>query len=229
MSSLFISLEGGEGAGKSTQAKFLAAFLQSQGYAVVLTREPGGTDLGITIRQLFLDKAITPITELYLLLADRSHHVSYLIRPALAEGKVVITDRFCDSTLAYQGFGHGLDCDLINSLNKIATGGLLPDITFWLDVDPQVGLERAKAKKLHSDRLENFDLTFHQRVRLGFEYIWQRERDRVKRIDANLTTEAVSQTILELLKKYPLPPPGAEEKNRARKLEQTKSQRLIDR
>ncbi|MFN3361015.1 MAG: dTMP kinase [Pseudanabaenaceae cyanobacterium] len=207
MSSLFISFEGGEGAGKSTQAKFLAAFLRSQGYTVVLTREPGGTDLGVTIRQLFLDldRAITPVTELYLLLADRSHHVSHLIRPALAEGMIVITDRFCDSTVAYQGFGHGLDCNLIYSLNKIATGGLLPDITFWLDVDPQVGLERAKAKKLHRDRLENLDLTFHHRVRSGFQYIWQREGDRVKRIDGNLAAETVSQTIVELLKEYPLP------------------------
>ncbi|MCS6959952.1 MAG: dTMP kinase [Pseudanabaenaceae cyanobacterium SKYGB_i_bin29] len=206
MSSLFISFEGGEGAGKSTQAKFLAEFWQAQGYRVVLTREPGGTNLGLTIRQLFLQgEAITPVTELYLLLADRSHHVSHLIRPALAEGKIVITDRFSDSTIAYQGFGHGIDCHLIDNLNRIATGGLVPHLTFWLDVDPQVGLARAKQKH-RTDRMEKFNLEFHQRVRDGFQYVWQRETDRVKRIDANLAPEVVRQTIVAVVKKYPLPP-----------------------
>ncbi len=202
MSSLFISLEGGEGAGKSTQAKLLAEFLKSQGHQVVLTREPGGTDLGATIRQLFLQSdSLTPPTELFLLMADRSHHVSQLIKPALAAGKIVITDRFTDSTLAYQGFGHGIDKNWIAQLNAEATQGIMPHITFWLDVDPLLGLARAKRKN-PQDRMEKLDLEFHQRVRSGFAHICHNEPDRVHHIDGNQTPEQVSQFIIQTLEPW---------------------------
>ncbi len=202
MSSLFISLEGGEGAGKSTQAKLLAEFLKSQGHQVVLTREPGGTDLGATIRQLFLQSdSLTPPTELFLLMADRSHHVSQLIKPALAAGKIVITDRFTDSTLAYQGFGHGIDKNWIAQLNAEATQGIMPHITFWLDVDPLLGLARAKRKN-PQDRMEKLDLEFHQRVRSGFAHICHNEPDRVHHIDGSQTPEQVSQFIIQTLEPW---------------------------
>jgi dTMP kinase len=200
MSSLFISLEGGEGAGKSTQARLLAQFLTDRGHQVLLTREPGGTSLGATIRQLFLQSEyLTPMTELFLLMSDRSHHVNQLIRPSLLAGKIVITDRFVDSTVAYQGFGHGIDRDWIDQLNYQATGGLMPQLTFWLDVPPHLGLERASMKTPHQDRMEKLNLQFHQSVRQGFETVWQREPDRVKRIDGSLSVESVSQSIRNLL------------------------------
>ncbi len=200
MSSLFISLEGGEGAGKSTQARLLAQFLTDRGHQVLLTREPGGTSLGATIRQLFLQgEYLTPITELFLLMSDRSHHVNQLIRPSLLAGKIVITDRFVDSTVAYQGFGHGIDRDWIDQLNYQATGGLMPQLTFWLDVSPHIGLERASKKNPSQDRMERLNLEFHQSVRQGFTTIWQREPDRVKRIDGSLSVEFVSQSIRDFL------------------------------
>jgi dTMP kinase len=198
MSSLFISLEGGEGAGKTTQGKLIANFLEEQGYEVVLTREPGGTDLGKVIRQLFLQgEVLTPMTELFLLMSDRSHHVNQLIKPTLATGKIVITDRFVDSTVAYQGFGHGIDRDLIDQLNRIATDGLMPDITFWLDIEPQLGLARRQDKS--PDRMEKFNLDFHQRVRTGFLHIWQHNSERVKRIDASSSPDVVYQSIISFL------------------------------
>lgn len=196
MSSLFISLEGGEGAGKSTQAKLLAELLSNQGYQVVLTREPGGTRLGATLRQLFLqEEFLTPVTELFLLMSDRSHHVSQLIKPALLAGKIVITDRFADSTMAYQGFGHGIDRGWIDQLNHRATEGLMPHITFWLDVEPQLGLERAGGKNPQKDRMEKLDLEFHQRVRAGFAHICRNEPDRVRRIDGSSPPKLVSAAI----------------------------------
>ncbi|MCA1903645.1 MAG: dTMP kinase [Cyanobacteria bacterium KgW148] len=208
MSSLFISLEGGEGAGKSTQAKLLAAFLRSQGHQVVLTREPGGTDLGATLRQLFLESdSLTPPTELFLLMADRSHHVSQLIKPSLAAGKIVITDRFTDSTLAYQGFGHGIDKNWIAQLNAEATQGTMPQITFWLDIDPEVGLVRARVKNHHQDRMEKLDLEFHQRVRSGFAHICHNEPDRVKLVDSSQPPEQVHQSIIRLLPQRLVSPP----------------------
>lgn len=205
MSSLFISLEGGEGAGKSTQAHLLAQFLRDRGHQVLLTKEPGGTNLGATIRQLFLQgEYLTPTTELFLLMSDRSHHVNQLIKPALLAGKTVITDRFVDSTVAYQGFGHGIDRGWINQLNYAATGGLMPHLTFWLDVSPSLGLERASLKNPQPDRMEKFNLEFHQSVRMGFEAIWQKEPDRVKRIDGSLSQESVSQSIRNFLEKTDL-------------------------
>jgi len=164
---VFIALEGGEGAGKSTQAKLLERWLSSAGYDVVLTREPGGTTVGAALRAILLDRAtgaLSPRTEALVYAADRAEHVEALIRPALTVGGVVITDRYVDSTLAYQGAGRSLDGDELRRLAHFATGGLRPHLTVVLDIDPVDGLGRAG----EPDRIEAEPLDFHQRVREHF-------------------------------------------------------------
>lgn len=166
---MLIALEGGEGAGKSTQARLLADSLREAGHDVVLTREPGGTALGAKIRSVLLDpgEAPAPLAELLLYAADRAHHVEKVIRPALLGGKVVITDRYVGSTVAYQGYGRGRDFELIDQLNHWSTGGLMPHLTILLDVYPDVGVQRAIARG-QVNRFETEDMGFHHRVRKGF-------------------------------------------------------------
>jgi dTMP kinase len=164
---MFIALEGGEGAGKSTQAKLLMQWLTSLGRDVVLTREPGGTAVGAALRAILLDPAtgdISPRTEALVYAADRAEHVDALIRPALARGSIVVTDRYVDSTLAYQGAGRSLDPRHLQQLAQLATDGLRPDLTVVLDIDPVAGLARAG----DHDRIEAEPLDFHQRVRQHF-------------------------------------------------------------
>jgi dTMP kinase len=164
---VFIALEGGEGAGKSTHAKLLERWLVDAGHDVVLTREPGGTAVGGALRAILLDHdtgRLSPRTEALVYAADRAEHVDALIRPALAEGSVVITDRYVDSTLAYQGAGRALDLTDLEQLAQIATGGLRPHLTVVLDIDPVEGLGRAG----EHDRIEAEPLDFHQRVRKHF-------------------------------------------------------------
>jgi len=163
----FVAFEGGEGTGKSTQIARAAAWLRGRGRDVLETREPGGTPLGAELRRLVLDPAghVTPRAETLLYAADRAHHVDTMIRPALAAGQVVLTDRYLDSTLAYQGAGRGLDD--ARTVTAWATGGLLPDLTVLLDLDPRVGLARAGARSSF-DRLEAAALEFHEAVRAGF-------------------------------------------------------------
>jgi dTMP kinase len=167
MSGFFVAFEGGEGVGKSTQIARAAAWLTAQGRDVVVTREPGGTPLGRELRRLVLDPDghVTPRSETLLYAADRAHHVDTVIRPALAAGRVVLTDRYVDSTLAYQGAGRGLDD--ARMVTEWATGGLLPDLTVLLDLDPREGLARAGARS-SLDRLEAASLQFHEAVRAGF-------------------------------------------------------------
>jgi dTMP kinase len=163
----FIAFEGGEGAGKSTQVKALAARLAAAGREVVLTREPGGTTIGAAIRALLLDPAshdMAPMTEALLYAADRAQHVALLIEPALRRRAVVVSDRYLDSSLAYQGAARPLDSVDVETINEIATRGLMPDLTVLLDIDPVVGLERSG----RTDRLEAEPLAFHQAVRAGF-------------------------------------------------------------
>ena len=182
----FITIEGVEGAGKTTQAARLADALRREGYEVVLTREPGGTELGRSLRSLLLDEsslAPAPETELLLYLADRAEHVQRLIRPALEKGAVVIADRFSDSMLAYQGHGRGVALDTVRSLDAFARGDLLPQRTFVLDLPPEEGLARIRETRSH-DRLENEDLDFHRRVREGFREIAEQCPDRVVVLDA---------------------------------------------
>ena len=164
---VFIALEGGEGAGKSTHAKLLEQWLSDAGHDVVLTREPGGTAVGAALRAILLDHetgALSPLTEALVYAADRAEHVEALIRPALAQGSIVITDRYVDSTLAYQGAGRSLDAADLEQLAQIATGGLRPHLTVVLDIDPVDGLGRAG----DHDRIEAEPLDFHQRVRDHF-------------------------------------------------------------
>lgn len=168
---LFISFEGGEGGGKTTQIALLADALRADGTPVLTTREPGGTKLGGKLRQILLgpseDGRVAPAAEALLFAADRAQHVETVIRPALDAGTTVITDRYVDSSLAYQGAGNGHDVDQIAALSRYATGGLMPDITFLLDLDPVIGLARAGARAT-PDAIESLDIGFHLRLRRKF-------------------------------------------------------------
>lgn len=195
---IFISFEGGEGAGKSTQIRLLAADLQNQGLTVCCTKEPGGSWYGQRIRQLILmpseQEPLVSRAELLLYVADRAQHVETVIRPALAHGQVVICDRFADSTLAYQGYGRQLDIDLIQQLNHIATQGLQPDLTFWLDIPPAEGLSRI-TQRAPSDRLESEALAFHQRLHQGYQKMATADPQRWRRIDATQSESSVQAQI----------------------------------
>jgi dTMP kinase len=202
---LFIAFEGGEGAGKSTQIERAAAALRSDGAGgrdVVTTREPGGTELGRELRRVVLDPAgdITPRAEALLYAADRAHHVATVIAPALAAGAVVLTDRFVDSTLAYQGAGRGLSVDAARVLTDWATDGLLPDLTVLLDVDPQVGLGRAGARG-RLDRLEAASLDFHETVRAGFRGLAAAAPERYLVLDATRSADDLGEAVVGELRR----------------------------
>ena len=216
MTGKFIVLEGVEGCGKSTQLQLLStALLKSQPWqrlqqrgmvAQMLTsREPGGTDLGMRLRQLLLHQEdqlrIDARTELLLYAADRAQHVDQVIRPALDRGCWVICDRFIDSTLAYQGYGRGLDLDLIHQLNHIATGGLTPDLTLWLRLPVEQGLARVRERGA-GDRMERTDLPFHQRVQRGFETLAQQYPQNRATIEAGDSPTAVAGAILAVVETY---------------------------
>jgi dTMP kinase len=165
---LLLALEGGEGAGKSTQARLLAIWLREQGYDVVSTHEPGATKIGMRLRAMLLDKSqagLAPRAETLMYAADRAEHVAAVVAPALERGSIVVTDRYVDSSVAYQGAGRRLPTDEIALVNKWATGGLTPDLTILLDLPPSEGLSRAVRS---ADRLESEPMDFHERVRAGF-------------------------------------------------------------
>jgi dTMP kinase len=182
---LFVSLEGGEGSGKTTVADALAERAQRRGAEVVRTFEPGATTLGARIRQSLFhaDAVLTPWTEAFLFLADRANHVDGLIRPALARGAVVICDRFTDSTTAYQAYGRGLNLELLKRLNFEATGGTTPNLTLFLDVPVALGLERARPEAF--DRIGRETVDFHARVAEGFKRLAMSELERIKTVDAS--------------------------------------------
>jgi len=200
---LFVSLEGIEGTGKSTQAKLLAEYLSKKGYETVLTEEPGGTPISRQIRKILLstkhDK-MDYLTELLLYNAARIQHIKEKIIPALNSGKIVITDRFSDSTVAYQGYGRGINLKLIDSLDKIATGGIRPDITLLLDLDVETGLMRNK-KINKRDRLELEDIEFHEKVRDGFLKLAAKEIGRIKLIKASGSIDAIHREIVGIINK----------------------------
>ena len=177
---MFITFEGPEGCGKSTQSKKLKAYLEERGHKVMLTHEPGGTQVGQMIRQMLLDPnmVLDDTTEVYLFAADRSEHVTKMIKPALKAGKIVICDRYVDSTLAYQISGRGLSEDLVRYINMVSSGGLVPDITILLDVSPEIGLKRAEIKGPR-DRFEQEKLAFHARVRAKYLAIAESDPGRV--------------------------------------------------
>ena len=197
---IFITFEGVEGAGKTTQAQRLADALGSN---IVLTREPGGTPTAERIRALFLNaEGITAVTELLLIVAARAQHVDELIRPALAANQIVICDRFIDATLAYQGYRGGIDIERIHQLNQIATGGLKPNLTFVLDLPPEIGQQRQQQAKAHRDRLDREPLESHHKVRAGYLAAAKAEPDRVKLIDAMQTPDVVHADLLTEYQKY---------------------------
>ena len=199
---IFITLEGGEGAGKSTQIRLLADELKSQGHDVVITREPGGTPEAEKIRDFLVKRDggnWTPMAECLLLYAARQMHVEGLIKPALAEGKIVISDRFADSTRAYQSFGHRLPLATIEELNTLSLGDFSPDLTFILDLPVEMGLARAgkrlKAAQSQEDRFENLGSPFHERLRQGFLEIARRDSKRCVVIDATQTIEQIAHDL----------------------------------
>lgn len=197
MKGVFLSFEGIEGTGKSTQAGLLADDLRDQGYTVVQTAEPGGTQISLKIRELLLSldsRGMDHVTELLLYNAARVQHIREVIAPALARGEIVITDRFSDSTLAYQGYGRGIDRQVIDALDAVATSCMRPDLTLLLDVDVEIGLRRNKEMN-KNDRLELEDVAFHQRVRKGFHEIAAAEPERVRVIPCTESIEAVHQAV----------------------------------
>ncbi len=186
----FITFEGGEGTGKSTQLALVDEWLRTLGHATVVTREPGGTALGDAVRALLLNPDLEPdgLTEIFLLEASRRDHVERVIKPVLDEGTIVLCDRFTDSSLVYQGVVRGLGWDEVEALNRLATGGLEPDLTLVFDMDPEKALGRARSRNLQGttreSRLDDEPAAFHRRVREGFLELARREPDRVRVIDA---------------------------------------------
>ena len=195
--SLFITLEGPDGGGKSTQARLLVEYLTARGTPSLLTREPGGTPIGDQIRRTLMDLGNTgmqPRTEILLFSASRAQIVYQVIRPRLEAGGVVVCDRFYDSTLAYQGYGHGLDLTALRAITDFATGGLRPDLTFLIDLPAEDGLRRRR-RGGQWNRLDAYDLDFHQRVRQGYFDLAAAEPDRWVTVDATRPVEAVQSEI----------------------------------
>ena len=197
MTGLFITLEGGDGVGKSTQSALLRGWLEAQGREVVSTREPGGTDLGAEIREMVLHRRghIAPRAEALLYAADRAHHVDAVVRPALASGAVVLQDRYLDSSVAYQGAGRVLDAEEVRGLSLWAAEGLLPDLTVLLDLDQASARARLDASRTRFDRLESERAEFHERVRRAFLALADAEPGRFLVVDASLPREEISERI----------------------------------
>jgi len=195
----FITFEGVEGSGKSTHLRHLADHLRDAGHAVVETHEPGDTGAGRAIRRLLLGAegvALTPLAELFLYCADRTEHVDEVIRPALESGRIVLCDRFSDSTLAYQGYGRGLDIEAVRALDARARGGLWPALTFVLDCPVEEGLARARRRSTTGDRFEHETIAFHERVRAGFLALAAAEPERVYVLDAAAPLERVRARVI---------------------------------
>jgi dTMP kinase len=204
MGGKFIVFEGVEGCGKTSQIQMCCQWLQNLDIPVLVTREPGGTELGLQLRHLLLDKSenkpISELTELLLYAADRAQHVGQELKPNLAAGKYILCDRYTDSTIAYQGYGRGLNMSLINQLNHIATSGLESDLTIWLDVDAEVGLARKRGNADDFDRIELETIAFHRRVQQGYAKLAASYPSRIVRVDGNLSQEAVQKEIQIILR-----------------------------
>lgn len=216
----FITIEGGEGSGKSTSLTRLADLLVSRGYSVVKTREPGGTPLGEKIRNLLLNQddtaQICSQAELLLFLAARAQHIEELIKPALIAGKIVLCDRFNDSTIAYQGAARGLDAKYVKKLCQLICGSVAPQLTLFLDVNPDIGLMRTnKLEKEHAatgqfDRIEKEALDFHKRVQQAFRHLARREPFRIYHIDANKSQDYVIKEAIRAIEEFILLPGNKE-------------------
>ena len=205
---MFISFEGIEGSGKTTQAKHTVRLLQDKGHDCVITREPGGTRIGKKIRAILLDplsKDMDPLTELLLYTADRAQHIKEYILPLLSDGKIVLCDRYYDATMAYQGFARGLDIGLIEKIHKLLFENLKPDITLLLDLPPEIGLDRAWKQINNGNRIsqetrfEEERLSFHKRVRTGYLELSRLEPERFRIIDASKDEHEVREEIIKIL------------------------------
>lgn len=199
---MFITLEGPDGSGKTKQIQPLADFLMEKGFTVFTAREPGGTAIGDQVRAILMNlknTSMRPRTETLLFCSARAQLVDEVIRPHLEKGEVVLLDRYADSTMAYQGYGHQNDLVLIKNLLDFATGGLKPDLTFLLDIDPEVGLRRRQVGGDEWNRLDAYQLQYHQRVRLGYLQMAAAEPDRWRIIDAGQPPDMVKSRIQNIL------------------------------
>lgn len=197
MPEFLVTFEGIEGCGKSAQARLLYEYLQSKGISSILTREPGGSDISERIRNILLDRRyldMVPYTELFLYLASRAQHTQEVIKPALAQGKVVICDRYIDASVAYQGEGRGISKNLIKQLNKTATGGLLPNLTFLLDMDTEIALKRIERE----DRLEMEGVEFHNRIRSGYLKLNRENPERIVLLDGMRSIKQIHNEIKDI-------------------------------
>lgn len=205
---MFITLEGIEGSGKTTQLEHIVDYLKGRGCECIVTREPGGTRIGKKIRSILLDpdsREIDPMTELLLYMADRSQHINEIIIPHLASGKLVLCDRYYDATLVYQGYARGIDIEIIQRLHRWVLKDLNPDVTILLDLEPQIGLERAwkeidrGARTGRETRFEKETLRFHKKVRAGYLALARNDPDRFEVIDASQSERQVRERIIHLL------------------------------
>jgi dTMP kinase len=204
---VFITIEGIEGSGKSTQACLLAEYLRGAHLPVTETREPGGTEIGEMVRGILLSpsaRALSAETELLLILACRADHVERVVKPALEHGDIVCSDRYADATIVYQGFGREMDLGLLRKLNEVATGGLAPDLTLLLDLDVETGLQRVAQRSgtNSTDRFEREALQFHKRVREGYIQVASDEPDRVKVVRADASIEVVHERIQAIVREF---------------------------
>jgi dTMP kinase len=194
---IFITMEGPDGSGKSTQIDLLKKYLEETGYDVLITREPGGTTISEAIREIILNKdftAMSPVTEMLLYASARAQLINEVVGPALEEGRAVISDRFVDSSLVYQGMARGLGVDTVYEVNKLAIGKYMPDVTFLLDLPAQVGISRKKGQK-ELDRMELESIDFHEKVAEGYRELAKKFPERIRTIDATLPVESISSLI----------------------------------
>lgn len=198
---LFITFEGADGCGKTTQLNMLAEYLKEKGFDVVVTREPGAKGLGEKLREILLnyEGVVSDRCEAFLFLADRAQHVDVIVKPAVGLGKIVLCDRHTDSTVAYQGYGRGQDIDRINLLNNIATDGMKPDLTFVFDIDVETSQQRVGAEK---DRMESAGMDFHNRVRQGYLKLAENEPNRIKVIDAKKSIPNIHDEVVEIIESF---------------------------
>ena len=204
MSGVLITLEGVEGSGKTTQMMRLERWLRRQGRKVEHTREPDGTRLGVAVRALFKRPGVQPrpLVEVFLFMAARQQHVTEKIRPWLDRGRIVLSDRYADATVAYQGYGRGVDLDLIRELNARATSGVMPDLTLLFDLDPAEGMRRVRTRDRRLDNFEREALAFHRKVRRGYLGILRAEPKRVRLIRAGATPDVVEAEVRAIVEEF---------------------------